>query len=133
MSNSFATAKGFALQHKEDSLPDRLVISTLKITTVAEVLPPLSKNPSELDLSFLEGPGFKDFFGTEKGQALLSRTLTGGTNWYGTVIEDSTSGIADFAAFIIPYLETTKPRLAKTQDLVDGTTADEPLTQKKSL
>jgi hypothetical protein len=104
LDQGFAAAKDFSLERKGTvGVSGRLTVRGLEVTTIAEALPLMREG---LDHSVLFNPAVKSFFQTLPGLILLSKTLTSGRSWYGTLANDSTSGLADFAAYLLQFVKS---------------------------
>jgi hypothetical protein len=106
INDNFSASKGFPLQRKdlEAKFPKRLVVSSLVVGEVVKCFTTLLIGLG-LDLSPLFHPRFKAYIQSEFGLSLLCKVLTAGRSWYGSLAEENSSQLADFAAYVVDFLK----------------------------
>jgi len=98
----FVAASGLPLQKTVSNSPGRLVVKGMKIATIVEgISPGISSRNGYLDLQFVEHLQFKEYFLTEAGLLLLSKTLTARRTWYDSIDEDNFGRLADFCTHLV--------------------------------
>jgi hypothetical protein len=100
--DNFAAAKGFPLQRKQSTFPSRLIIKGLEVATIIERSDLISRWQ---DLTVLLRTRCKACLQTESGLVLVSKTLTAGRTWYGSLAQGGTACLSDFCAFLIRILK----------------------------
>jgi Heterokaryon incompatibility protein (HET) len=86
---------------------DILLVNGVEVDIISEVLP-LMSGKDFLPISLRNSGPLRHYFQTEAGIRLLSRTMTAGKDWYGRLIADSDSHVADFAAYLLQPVDPGK-------------------------
>ena len=86
---------------------DILLVKGIEVDIISEVLP-LMSGKDLLPVSLRNNGPLRRYFETEAGIRLLSRTMTAGKDWYGALITDSDSHVADFAAYLLQPVDPEK-------------------------
>jgi hypothetical protein len=107
INDNFSASKGFPRQRKdlEAKFPKRLVVSSLVVDEAVECFSLLIG--FGLDLWPLFRPRLKAYRQNEFGLSLLCKVLTAGRSWYGSLAEENSGQLADFAAYVVDFLKRT--------------------------
>ena len=146
----FSAGKSFPLRLETTPNNYSLVVEGTGVGVVVQIF---AIEIGSMILRFSPTMNLKAFLETERGLRLLSRTLTAGRNWYGTLLQGSNNCLADFSAYLLksvnsfngvhglPNLEkpfssqaaSVLERLAANGDMSSFQAAARPVCQRRSI